>query len=82
MHAIPLQCVRRIVSQKIVTPVWLSTSLDNCSELACHFLQPFSSEDELIVSTLFYNYSISKTTKIIFTFLFTSLLFFYYFIHP
>ncbi|ROJ25429.1 Glutamate receptor 4 [Anabarilius grahami] len=28
---------RRIVSREIVTPVWLSTSLDNCSELACRF---------------------------------------------
>ncbi len=34
----PFLCsVRRIVSQEIVTPVWLSTSLDNCSELACRF---------------------------------------------
>ncbi len=34
----PFLCnVRRIVSWEIVTPVWLSTSLDNCSELACRF---------------------------------------------
>ncbi len=34
----PFLCsVRRIVSREIVTPVWLSTSLDNCSELACRF---------------------------------------------
>ncbi len=44
MHAIPLQCTLYCVTE-IVTPVWLSTSLDNCSELACRFLQPFSSED-------------------------------------
>ena len=30
MHAIPL----RIISREIVTPVWLSTALDNWSELA------------------------------------------------
>ncbi len=34
----PFLCsVRRIVSREIVTQVWLSTSLDNCSELACRF---------------------------------------------
>ncbi len=34
----PFLCsVSRIVSREIVTPVWLSTSLDNCSELACQF---------------------------------------------
>ncbi len=34
----PFLCsVRRIVSREIVTPVWLSTSLDNCSEIACRF---------------------------------------------
>ncbi len=34
----PFLCsVRRIVSWEIVTPVWLSTSLDNCRELACRF---------------------------------------------
>ncbi len=34
----PFLCsVRRIVSREIVTPVWLSTSLDNCSKLACRF---------------------------------------------
>ncbi len=42
----PFLCsVRRILSREIVTPVWLSTSLDNCSELHVDFLQPFSSED-------------------------------------
>ena len=29
--------VRRIVSRETVTLVWFSTSLDNCSELACRF---------------------------------------------
>ncbi len=34
----PFLCsVRRILSREIVTPVWLYTSLDNCSELACRF---------------------------------------------
>ncbi len=34
----PFLCsVRRIVSREIVTPVWLSTSFHNCSELACLF---------------------------------------------
>ncbi|ROL46588.1 Protocadherin-like wing polarity protein stan [Anabarilius grahami] len=34
----PFLCsVRCIVSREIVTPVWLSTSLDNCSELAYRF---------------------------------------------
>ncbi len=34
----PFLCnVGRIVSWEIVTPVCLSTSLDNCSELACRF---------------------------------------------
>ncbi len=36
-HPCMLCSVRRILWREIVTPVWLSTSLDNCSELACRF---------------------------------------------
>ncbi len=34
-----------LLPREIVTQFGFSTSLDKCSELACRFLQPFSSED-------------------------------------
>ncbi|CAI9590112.1 unnamed protein product [Staurois parvus] len=43
MHAFPRQCMLYCVTGSNY-PVWLSTSLANCS-VPGNFLQPFSSED-------------------------------------
>lgn len=44
-HACHSSAVCAVLWHGKVTPVWLSISLDNCSELHANFLQPFSSED-------------------------------------